>query len=56
MRIVSGGRWTIDGRWVVVAHVWGDFESIVFDPDNGDPWMDLHECIAFRREHEETST
>lgn len=28
MRIISGGRWTLNGRWVVVA----DDNTIAFDP------------------------
>lgn len=49
MRIVSGGRFTIDGRWVVVARVYGSFESIVYDPDNGPgwEWLDLMDCLNF---------
>lgn len=54
MRVVSGGKFTIDGRWVVVGKWYGDFESIVFDPDNGPGWelLDLRDCMDFVKEHE----
>lgn len=52
MRIVSGGKWTADGRWVVLGH-WlsQDYESIIFDPGNGDPWLDIQDCIQYTQEN-----
>jgi hypothetical protein len=50
MRVVSGGKWTIDGRWVVISK-WYGVESIVFDPDNGDPFWDIADCHEFIRTH-----
>jgi hypothetical protein len=47
-RIVCGGKWTIDGRWVVVAP-WHGRERIVFDPGNGDPWIDLWDCLDYTK-------
>lgn len=34
MRIVSGGPWTVDGRWVVVGPYVedADHDSVLFDP------------------------
>jgi hypothetical protein len=51
MKIVSGGKWTNDGRWVVIGPFMGHFNVIVilFDPDNGDPWSDLFDCEKFVR-------
>ena len=61
MRIVCGGRWTQDGRWVVVGPMMeGGPEVIVFDPCNGmkgpDDWtmahVDLMDCFLFVRDVE----
>lgn len=61
MRIISGGKWTGDGRWVVVgpwtsAHLNETFpEVIVFDPAfAGNPWQGLQECIDWVKEQMET--
>lgn len=43
---MCGHPWTVDGRWVVVAE-WLGSKRIVFDPDNGNPWLDLHDCIDY---------
>lgn len=62
LRIVSGGRWTQDGRWVVVGvMVEGGPEVIVFDPCNGmkdaADWtmalVDLHDCMHFVQDVED---
>jgi hypothetical protein len=34
MRTVSGGKWTADGRWVVVGDLVPGVEVILFDPHN----------------------
>lgn len=59
LRIVCGGRWTVDGRWVVVGTMMeGGPEVILFDPANGMEgpddtelaWIDLHDCFAWIRD------
>lgn len=49
MRIVAGHPWTIDGRWVVLGELFGH-ECIVFDPDNGNPFLDIQDCLDFVNE------
>lgn len=45
---MSGGKWTIDGRWVVVA----PDDSIAFDPHNGShPFLDLRDCREWIKTH-----
>jgi hypothetical protein len=52
LRIISGGRWTLDGRWVVIGPMYGT-TMIVYDPGNGDPWTDIQDCLRFVRENDE---
>lgn len=48
MRITCGGKWTIDGRWVVVGQMFDDGPTVIlFDPSNNDPWLDLADCWDF---------
>ena len=56
LRIVCGGHWTADGRWVVVGPMMeGSPEVILFDPSNGMAGpedselalMDLQDCFAW---------
>jgi hypothetical protein len=51
MRIVSDRKFTIDARWVVIAKWYGDFDSIIFDPSNGDIFLDLIDCLLFVRDN-----
>lgn len=63
LRIVSGGHWTTDGRWVVVGPwVEGGLDCILFDSDPGyrlepdDTLMllvGLQDCIDFVKEKEQ---
>lgn len=62
LRIVCGGRWTQDGRWVVIGSMFQDSpEVILFDPGNGMKgaedvemaWMDLQDCLAWVRSQEQ---
>lgn len=49
LRILSGGHWTVDGRWVVVGTMYGR-EVIVFDPRTGDASDDVLACIRFAQD------
>lgn len=50
--IVSGGKWTADGRWVVIGPmIEGGPDTIVFDPSNGMNGPD--DCIQFTKDQGE---
>lgn len=67
MRITSGGRYTIDGRWVVVGSMFEDGpEVILFDPHNADFYptdpdpmiqlLDIRDCQQWIKELDKQET
>jgi hypothetical protein len=60
MRIVCGGKWTTDGRWVVVGTwnaSWGTLDDVIlYDPNNGNPFCDIWDCREWIKENLDTGS